>query len=413
MRAMKKIPVFLLTMILCIGSMAMPAFAASSYQDGLEVTLTTNKELYSQSEHIVSTLTVTNTNDFAVSNVSLENMIPEGYTLAEGTEVTKQIESLDAGETVSLTVTYVPESSGNGSNASADGNNTTGGNGRSGNDSNNSGTHVSTGDNSNIILWVSLLVLAICGIVVLIVLRKKSGKKLLSLFLCVAMVGTVWIGVSVSAEAAELQNKSISISESVEVNNASLDVCAVVKYNATQEIGDEVEKPTIPETPSEVDEYYWENSKEVIAVIDAKESEDVPSEKEVLEIFESRGFEDCDIFYSYNIDGKYCGNTEVEENSENKHPVYQAYYVSENRDVWTLYATNGKIMAYPASFNLESELDAEVIFTETAEISSYDPESNQFYVTIPKDTAAIIKVVDRIDSETLDKFTIEEISNDE
>ena len=54
----------------------------SDSQDGLEVTLTTDKEKYSKGEEIVATLTVTNTNDTAVSNVSLENLIPEGYKLA-------------------------------------------------------------------------------------------------------------------------------------------------------------------------------------------------------------------------------------------------------------------------------------------------------------------------------------------
>lgn len=173
----------------------------------------------------------------------------------------------------------------------------------------------------------------------------------------------------------------------------------------------EPERPVKPENPSEVDNYYWDNSKEVVAVINAKESEDVQSEKEALEIFASRGFEDCDVFYSFEIDGTYCGNTDAETESENKHPIYQAYYLTENGDVWTLYTINGKLMAYPTSFNYESELEAEVIFSETAEITSYDPESNQFYVTVPMDTAAIIKIVDRIDAETLDKLTIEEIKN--
>ena len=95
MRAIKKIPVFLLTMILCIGLVAMPALATSSSQDGLEVTLTTDKESYSQGEQIVATLTVTNTNDFVVNNVSLESVIPEGYTLAEGTDATNVYDTLN------------------------------------------------------------------------------------------------------------------------------------------------------------------------------------------------------------------------------------------------------------------------------------------------------------------------------
>lgn len=54
--------------------------AASDSQDGFEVTLTTDKEEYSKGEEIAATLTVTNTNDTAVSNVSLENLILMGIS---------------------------------------------------------------------------------------------------------------------------------------------------------------------------------------------------------------------------------------------------------------------------------------------------------------------------------------------
>lgn len=111
MKVWKKCGVLFLTVLLCITMMAVPALAASDSQDGLEVTLTTDKEEYSKGEKIVATLEVTNTNDTAVSNVSLENLIPEGYNLTDGSETAKQVESLGSGETVSLTVSYVAEES--------------------------------------------------------------------------------------------------------------------------------------------------------------------------------------------------------------------------------------------------------------------------------------------------------------
>ena len=111
MKVWKKCGALFLTVLLCITMMAVPALAASDSQDGFEVTLTTDKEEYSKGEEIAATLTVTNTNDTAVSNVSLENLIPDGYKLADGSEAAKQVESLGAGETVSMTVTYVAEES--------------------------------------------------------------------------------------------------------------------------------------------------------------------------------------------------------------------------------------------------------------------------------------------------------------
>lgn len=400
MKAIKRVQITLLIMMLCFGMMTVPVFAASSTQDGLEVTLTTDKETYSQSEQIVATLTVTNTNEVTINSVSLENVIPEGYKLADGSEVRKQAESLGAGETVTLKVTYVADTTSGGSGKSESGNSTT-----------TSGlSTVTTGDNSNIAFWIILLVLACGGIVTLLVLKKKFGKKLFSLFLCVTMVGTMVIGLSVPAEAVDFQGKSISVSEKITVGNTKLAISAIVKYGVGSDQDDEPTKPTKPENPSEADEYYWDNS-EVVNVIDAQESNDVPTETEVIAILEERGFVDYPITYEYSIDGEYDEETEVLEGSTDKHPMYQTYYVAENGDVWTIFVINGAIFANPASFNLESELGAQLLFSETKELTSYDDETNKFYVTIPKESAAIVKVVEKIDAETLDKLTIEEIKN--
>ena len=53
--------------------------------------MTTDKETYQQGEEIKVTLTVTNTNDTAVTNLSLENVLPENFVLAENTETTKKM----------------------------------------------------------------------------------------------------------------------------------------------------------------------------------------------------------------------------------------------------------------------------------------------------------------------------------
>ncbi len=55
---MKRIMVLLLVLVLCLGTLILPAFA--TVQDDLEVTLTTDKENYEANESIVATLTVKN-----------------------------------------------------------------------------------------------------------------------------------------------------------------------------------------------------------------------------------------------------------------------------------------------------------------------------------------------------------------
>lgn len=163
--------------------------------------------------------------------------------------------------------------------------------------------------------------------------------------------------------------------------------------------------------PIEGEGYYWDNSEIVTAVIEMDQSKDIPSESEVIKILKKRGFTDCTVTYEFDLDGNYIEETEISDSSSEKHPMYLAYYTSSVGDVWTIHIINGKVFAYPASFNLNSDLQAEVIVSETNEITSYDYETNKFIVTIPKETAAIVMTVDRIDAKTLEKLTTEEISN--
>lgn len=163
--------------------------------------------------------------------------------------------------------------------------------------------------------------------------------------------------------------------------------------------------------PIEGEGYYWDNSELVTAVIEMDQSKDIPSESEVIKILKKRGFTDCTVTYEFDLDGNYIEETEISDSSSEKHPMYLAYYTSSVGDVWTIHIINGKVFAYPASFNLNSDLQAEVIVSETNEITSYDYETNKFIVTIPKETAAIVMTVDRIDAKTLEKLTTEEISN--
>lgn len=233
-KTMKRFSEILLSVLLCLSMMTIPAFAASESQDGLEVTLVTDKEAYTQDEKIVAILSVKNTNDFAVNNLSLENVIPDGYKLAEDSVAVKQVESLKAGATVTLKVRYVAKTATETSEEDKDkpGTGNTDKENKPGNGSN-AGTSAQpkTGDESNVVFWGVLMAGAILCIIVVIEKNKKHGKRLLSLFLCLTMAGSLVAGaVPMQVEAAGDDVKTLTVSEGIKVSNKKLTLRAVVKY---------------------------------------------------------------------------------------------------------------------------------------------------------------------------------------
>ena len=126
-------------------------------------------------------------------------------------------------------------------------------------------------------------------------------------------------------------------------------------------------------------------------------------------MMEKRDFDNTDITYAYSIDGEYTGDAEIGDGQSVKHPMYRTVYVTEKGVAWCVFVINDKIFANPVSYNLESDRESELVLSETETITGYDDETNQFYVTIPKSSEVILKVVDRIDAETLERLTIEEI----
>lgn len=158
---------------------------------------------------------------------------------------------------------------------------------------------------------------------------------------------------------------------------------------------------------SETNDYYRENSEEIIEIIKVEESQTIQSENDAIAFLHERGFTEHEITYDSTITGEYIEETEAKEGSTIKHPMYQTYFISSNGDVWTIFVVNGKIFANPASYNLESDLDAQVLISESNQLTSYDDEDNQFYVTIPKSSTVIVRTVSRIDASTLDNYTFE------
>lgn len=161
-------------------------------------------------------------------------------------------------------------------------------------------------------------------------------------------------------------------------------------------------------TPPDAESYY-ENNATVKDITQAGDSKSVLTEAEVYEFLTMRGFAEDTVTSMYTMDGEYYEAAEISETSDEKHPIYETYYFTANDDMWIISVINDTIMATPVSYNIQSELSVQVLIAEDDVITSYDSTTNKFFDTIPNEDALLVVMVEKLDAETLDGLTIEEI----
>lgn len=109
-RNTSRLMALVLSLLLCISIIGIIASAASVTKDGLEVTLTTDKEEYSAEEPIEATLSVENKGNKIIDEVNLETLIPDGYHIESSSTATKNAGQIGIGEKAVLEVTLLPDS---------------------------------------------------------------------------------------------------------------------------------------------------------------------------------------------------------------------------------------------------------------------------------------------------------------
>ena len=148
---------------------------------------------------------------------------------------------------------------------------------------------------------------------------------------------------------------------------------------------------------------------QILNAVDAADSLDVLQEGEVTDEFLRRGFDECIITSEYTMNGDYSSAEEISPNSSEKHPIYEALYLTPSGELWNILNYNGHMMANPVSYNLDSPRDVQLIISENESVTSYVSETNKFYEIIPPESELIVMQVDHIDAATLDSLTVEEI----
>lgn len=174
MNKLRKLLTVILLAVLTILTSA-NVYASEKQNDGIIVTLTTDKQEYDTGEKIVVDLNINNTNDYSVTLTNAKNIIPEGFLVDSSTTNELNNIELKIGESTSLRTGF---------NESVletiQGGNT--------NNNTNIDSNVNTGDTSSVNNLVSLLGASALLLFLFVTMKYRNLKKSLSVFLCFGII---------------------------------------------------------------------------------------------------------------------------------------------------------------------------------------------------------------------------------
>ena len=213
MKTRKRLAALITLITLFAFSSVMTVMTAAQEASLVSATLTTDKESYDEGENVGITLNVTNGNVYEIDKVKSVISLPTGLTLKNGS-LTNGEYTLAAGQSRSNEITAYIEK------ASKPGDTT---------DPVNPGNPET--DGSLCPLWLTLSILS-GGTLAVLGIKKKCGKKILSLFLC-AVISLTALPTDVFADEVVLPNASGSVtaSKDITVNGAKKTITAEVTYN--------------------------------------------------------------------------------------------------------------------------------------------------------------------------------------
>ena len=246
---------------------------------------------------------------------------------------------------------------------------------------------------------IAVAVVAVAVVALAVILALGSEKRSQDDEQLVADAGSQAVESTEESSQAQISEES---SEKIKIE--------LIEFSEETESSEEsVEASEETEPAVSAEEKFYQENGEIVRIVDVNTSEDIPTEEEVMTLLSARGFADFPITFDYGMDGVYVGEEEITGDAATKHPMYQTFFISENQELWTIFVINGSVIANPVSYNLESTRTAQLLISESQEITSYDSNANKYYITIPKESAVIVRTVDKIDAETLNQLTCEEI----
>lgn len=203
-----------------------------------------------------------------------------------------------------------------------------------------------------------------------------------------------------------LMKKTIIIAVAMIVVMAS--VVGFILYKTTNKEEEPNQKKEYVVEYIDAEEYFTRNSRSVVSSSLQQDSEELLSETNAVKLLHSLGFIQYAITTEYSASGDFYEEREITGDNPEKHPIYQTFYYTENRNLWTVSIVRNQIMAYPVSYAMRAGENVVVSLSRT--ITSYDNISKLFFVTEPKEDVLRVIVVEKIDSEVLEAITDETLS---
>lgn len=207
-------------------------FGSADIQDGIEANMVLSQT--QETSDFNANFSILNSNDFDLNNIKLDFTVPYGYELSTDSFVPEYIDVLKSGESQTFTIDYVkvdePEK------VSTTPSKTTSVTSKRTTDvvTTTATTPVKplpTGDDFPLSALLSISMLA--GASAIICIKKKQGKRLLSLLLCVSMGGTMMtqFGSIKSSATEKYELHTFSLSDSIEVDSETVNITVTLTYN--------------------------------------------------------------------------------------------------------------------------------------------------------------------------------------
>ena len=273
-RNVTKVAVLLLTLAMVLGVLLatpLSVGAASSHtQDGLKVTITTDKNKYAADEDIQVTVKIQNNNTYAVQEISVDTLLPEGLVLKDGSLSENKI-TVEAGGSYEISLVATLSDELKETEKETDTEKVPVVEEPQGTDHFGSGFRLPF---SMLLIALGVLVLLIVIVVIIVVIVKKSKKAMetLCILLCAAMLLPM-VPMDVFDVGADPVESTITVEKKVKVDGTLYTVQTDVKYYNFRA------EDTIPPDDTEYTRSEW------IALLAEKLDMDLSADAELIDYY--------------------------------------------------------------------------------------------------------------------------------